>query len=389
MKPNTKVKATAERTTPAGIVNWNAKPISQTRQDVNAWRMAQNLYNQIPQKTYKLQLLFEDILKDALLSSQINNRKNQLFSAQFTLKKTNGDTDIENTKILQFGTFFRNISDAILNSIYFGYSVVEVNGTQVTPLPYTNICPADGFFYPDYTEDKGIEYRSMKEFGHFILEFNTGGIGLLNKAVPHVLFKRFAQSCWSELCEIYGIPPRVLKTNTQDKGALNRGEQMLRDMGAAAWFIIDKNEEFQFVTATATNGDVYNNLISLCNNELSLLVSGAVVGQDTKNGSRSKEQASQEMLWELVQSDMRLVEAHFNLTVLPALVKQGVIAKDLTFSFEPQEDLDQLWTITKEALPYYNVDPEWVKNKFGIEVTGIKEAQTQTKLNLGLNDFFA
>ena len=27
--------------------------------------------------------------------------------------------------------------------------------------------------------------------------------GLLNKAVPHVLFKKFAQSCWSELCEIY------------------------------------------------------------------------------------------------------------------------------------------------------------------------------------------
>ncbi|WP_446662918.1 phage portal protein family protein, partial [Flavobacterium psychrophilum] len=35
---------------------------------------------------------------------------------------------------------------------------------------------------------------------------------MLNKAVSHVLFKRFAQSCWSELCEIYGIPPRVLKT---------------------------------------------------------------------------------------------------------------------------------------------------------------------------------
>ena len=63
--------------------------------------------------------------------------------------------------------------------------------------------------------------------------------GLLNKAVPHALFKKFAHSCWSELCEIYGIPPRYIKTNTQDPEMLDRAEQMLRDMGSAAYFIID------------------------------------------------------------------------------------------------------------------------------------------------------
>jgi len=97
----------------------------------------------------------------------------------------------------------------------------------------------------------------MPEYGAWILEFGQPGeLGLLNNCVPHVLMKRFAQSCWSELCEIYDIPPRVMKTNTHDRGMVTRAEKMMKDMGSAAWFIIDGSEEFEFAQGVSTNGDV-------------------------------------------------------------------------------------------------------------------------------------
>ena len=45
--------------------------------------------------------------------------------------------------------------------------------------------------------------------------------------------------------------------------------------------------------------------------------------------------------------------------------------------------------MTVEAANFLEVDPEWVKTKFGIEVTGIKQEVTSRKLYLdGGESFF-
>ena len=251
-----------------------------------------------------------------------------------------------------------------------------------TTVPRTNVVPQSGLFYTDYTDALNtIRYREVAEYGTWILEFNGDGLGLLNKAVPHVLFKKFAASCWSELCEIYGIPPRVLKTNTQDRGMLDRGERMMKDMGAAAYFIIDKDELLEFADVVSTNGDVYKNLIQFCNNELSLLVSGAVIGQDTKNGNYSKEIAGQEMQWLLVQSDMRLIEDAYTNTILPALARIGIIKPGRRFRFMEAENTEQLYKFTTGFITTgrYRANPEWIKEKFGVEVEEIQPNEPATE----------
>lgn len=373
------------------------KSISRSRQDIKNWNDDLNTYNSADSpKTYPLQLLFNEIMIDAHLTSQIENRKQQVFSAEFSLKNEAGEVDDDQTAILKNLTIFRLVTNQMLDSIYFGYSVFEwsIEKTDtgqkinITPIPRTNFVPRLGLFYPDYSEDKSISYRDLPEYGTWILEFDTGDIGLLNKAVPHVLFKRFAESCWAELCEIYGIPPRVLKTNTQDQTLLNRAEQMMKDMGAASWFIIDETEEFEWAKGVDTNGDVYKNLMTVTRDEISLLISGAVIGQDTVNGNRSKDESAQEMLWQLVQSDMSLCEDHWNNIVLPALVKMGVLKPGLHFEFEQAEDLDQLFKFTTGLLPFKDVDNDWLKNTFGVEVIGDRSIQPGNNSLKFDSDFF-
>ena len=377
------------------------KAIARTRSDVLVWKNAlSNAENIDYPKMFPYYNLVKDMSLDAHLTSQIQNRKLKTISADFVIKKASGETHEELTDKLQKSVWFNTIIEHILDSIYMGYTLIELNrkeneelstGDLPTPLitlvPRQNVIPQKGIILKDYTDEKGLDYINAPEYGTWLLDFGTvGDLGLINKAIPHILFSRFAQSCWSELCEIYGIPPRVMKTNTRDRAALNRAEKMMTDMGAAAWFIIDESETFEWASnGVPSTGEVYNGLIKLCRDNISLLISGAVIGQDTKYGSKGKEESSQETLQDLVNADQTLVEQYMNEKVLSALYAIGVLPEDgLIFQYDQAEDLSELWKRTVDLMPYKNIPDEWIKDKFGVEVQGDRASNSQ---NLGL-DFF-
>lgn len=372
------------------------KAMARTKADVLTWKNAIAMASNIESpKTFPYYNLLEDMMLDAHTTSQIQNRKLKTVSSNFTIKNHTGETHQELTDRLQKSVWFNEIISYILDSIFFGYTLIEFNRTETDPkkvkidlIPRQNVLPKKGIILNDYQDDKGIDYLNAPEYGSWLIDFGTtGDLGLINKAIPHILFSRFAQSCWSELCEIYGIPPRVMKTNTRDSGALRRAEKMMTDMGAAAWFIIDETEKLEWATTgTPATGEVYNGLIKLCRDNISLLISGAIIGQDTQYGSRSKEQSSQDILQNLIDADQTLVEQYMNEKVLPALFKIGILPMDnLLFEYDKVEDLSELWTRTKEILPYKEVPNEWIKEKFGIEVQDRKDHPQQ---NLSADYFF-
>ena len=372
------------------------KAMARTKADVLTWKNAIAMASNIESpKTFPYYNLLEDMMLDAHTTSQIQNRKLKTVSSNFTIKNHTGEANTELTDLLQKSVWFNEIISYILDSIFFGYTLIEFNRTETDPkkvkidlIPRQNVLPKKGIILNDYQDDKGIDYLNAPEYGSWLIDFGTtGDLGLINKAIPHILFSRFAQSCWSELCEIYGIPPRVMKTNTRDSGALRRAEKMMTDMGAAAWFIIDETEKLEWATTgTPATGEVYNGLIKLCRDNISLLISGAIIGQDTQYGSRSKEQSSQDILQNLIDADQTLVEQYMNSKVLPALFKIGILPMDnLLFEYDKVEDLSELWTRTKEILPYKEVPNEWIKEKFGIEVQDRKNHPQQ---NLSADYFF-
>lgn len=350
------------------------KSISQSRKDIADWNLARQTAQRADNPRYHLlQDLYDAVADDALLTSQVNNRQQRTVAAPFEMADNTGHADDRATQALADTGLVPDIIQAILDSELYGYNVIELaeedGEKKVFTLPRRNIDPVNGLFYPDAYGNAAVAYRETREYRRWILDFCSGTLGLINKTVPHVLFKKFAQSCWSELCEIYGIPPRYVKTNTQDQQMLDRAEAMLREMGAAAAFVIDTTEDFQFAQGVSTNGDVYANLIRLCNQENSLLISGAVMGQDTANGNYSKEEAAIKILDRLVDADKRLVESYMNATVLPALAAIGWMpASQCRFRFAAAEDTDRLWQITKELLPYKEVDNKWIAEKFGVPV---------------------
>lgn len=369
---------------------------SLARKDIADWKSARLQATSVYEpKQLLLQTLFDEIMLDGLMTSQKGLRIDKTKGSDFILS-SGGKVDEEQTDKLRESGLYETLSEHCLEAKWYNHSLTEFytdNGRIVADLiPRKHVSPEVGRFYPDASGGAAVEYRDLPWFGRQLVEIcpRKGDLGLLNKAVPYVLIKKFALSCWSELCEIYGIPPRVLKTRTSDEASLRQAEHMMKEIGSAAYFIIDLEEQFEFAQGVATNGDVYKNIISTCDQQLSLLNLSAVLGQDTENGNRSKEESSVKLLESVVRADKRSVESAFNNTYLPALASMGFVKPGLRLEVVKEVDTASLWKMVYEASQYYEVDPEWIKDTFGIEVKGIRNTAPAAlrAQNGGESDFF-
>lgn len=351
------------------------------RRDIASWRNARMEATRADKpKQHQLQVLYSEVMLDAKMTSQIGLRINKSQAADWSLKK--GDrNDVEAMNRLKDNGLFDKLVKFIVESQFYCQSLVQFTfdkerNPDIELVPRANVSPATGIFYPDATANTGESYRDRPDFGTWILEFcpDKLDLGLLNKATPYVLMKKFAMSCWSELCEIYGIPPRVLKTDTQDQQMLDRAEAMMQEIGSAAYFIIDTEEEFEFAQASTTNGDVYKNFIATCDEQISLLNLGAVLGQDTEHGNRSKEESSTGLMEIIVEADKRKIAYYINRVAIPAMEALGIIPAGLRFEFAKATDTEKLWTMVFQASNFYEFDIEWLKQTFGMEITGPRQS---------------
>jgi hypothetical protein len=374
--------------------------VSETRKDIADWRNAKRMAQLAQNPRWdKLQQIYNLTASDAVLGAQIDNRVDVVKFSQSEIVNTLGNVNEGLTKELKKMPFIYDIIAAISESTIYEYSVSEFRIDSKTGLKRAknikreNIDPVFGRFYPRANDDKFVEYRDLKEYNRFILEFDSETLGLLDRCVSSALFKRFAMSCWSEYDEICGIPPRILKTQTSDPEMLARGKEMMREFGAASWALIDSTEELSFAQSVQHNGDVYNNLKDACNQEMSIAISRAQIGQDTKNGNRSKEEVSIQMLDRAIQSDKIMVEMHMNTTVIPALVSIGWLPANIgEFRFATTEDTDRLWDVVRYLSPYKEIDDDFILATFGVPTKPKRydaSASLIAKLTGGDPDFFA
>lgn len=103
------------------------KAISRARNDIASWKAALKEFDSVDNpKRVKLATLYEDILLDALLTSQIEQRIGRTLAADFVLKDASGVEDEEATRILNEAVWFPEIVRYILMSIFVGSTQIEL-----------------------------------------------------------------------------------------------------------------------------------------------------------------------------------------------------------------------------------------------------------------------
>ena len=355
------------------------KQASQTARDMQHWRRAKQVATRVDlPKRDLLDDLVNDLLYDTHLSSQMELRRDRSLAKPYTIIKADGSTDEETTALLSQSGAFSMLMQIALETPFFGHSLVEILPApeglfNANLLPRRHVVPKLGWILFDLSDSKGYDYRSDPGYGKTLIEMgDPNDLGILFDCAPATIYKRYAMASWSEFCEIYGIPPRVLKINTDDSEAMQRAADMMQRMGSANWAIVDKDEDLSFAAGVSDNGNIFQKLIYAAKEDVSLKICGATLGQDTQYGNRSKEESSLELLEAKCSSDRRMLERIMTSTVLPALARQGFIPEGLRFAYPQEEDKEALWTRTVSLLPYYNVDEEWIRNTFGVEITDAK-----------------
>lgn len=355
------------------------KQASQTARDMQHWRRAKQVATRVDlPKRDLLDDLVNDLLYDTHLSSQMELRRDRSLAKPYTILKADGSTDEETTALLSQSGAFSMLMQIALETPFFGHSLVEILPDPeglftANLLPRRHVVPKLGWVLFDLSDSKGYDYRSDPGYGKTLIEMgDPNDLGILFDCAPATIYKRYAMASWSEFCEIYGIPPRVLKINTDDSEAMQRAADMMQRMGSANWAIVDKDEDLSFAAGVSDNGNIFKQLIYAAKEDVSLKICGATLGQDTQYGNRSKEESSMELLEAKCSSDRRMLERIMTSTVLPALARQGFIPDGLRFVYPQEEDKEALWTRTVSLLPYYNVDEEWIRNTFGVEITEAK-----------------
>ena len=364
-----------------------AQQVFRARQDIKRWRNAISQAEQIgTPNRIELVRIYRDIILDGHLSSIIQTRKINVLGKNYNIKDAKGEIDDEMTEIFH-SNWFRKFTDYALDSIFWGTTLIEFGDivddflTDVDQIPYENMNPELQIVKRNiYSSTDGEKYNEKPFYNWNIEVKEQEDFGLLNKCVPLIIWKKNALGAWSIRADIFGMPLRIGKTDTRDPESRGNMISMMENMDAATWGVFDHDDEIQLVESSGTSGhDIYKDLVSQANSELSKLVLGQTGTTDEKSFVGSAE-VHERVSNSYTVSDMAWFTFLINDQLIPKLQKLGLVSENSVFGFDTKETLSvsEQWEIDSEMMKTVNVDNEYLMEKYG---TKIIDGSAQALLN--------
>lgn len=374
------------------------------RQDIKKWRDAYQaaLDFENPQRV-ELYSLYKDAMLDLHLLGAVRNRKLAVLGKKFYIADKEGKKDPELTKLLQ-KRWFRQLLGHAMDSIFWGHSLIQFGDiirepklkfTKTMIVPRVHVCPEFQTVVKEVGGEgkKGTSYKE-NPYALWTLEFGESHeLGMLNPLVKEVISKKFALQFWDQFAEIFGMPLRVAKTTSSDKKEHARIENMLEDMGSAAWALFPEGTTLEI--KESTKGDAYNvydKRVLRANSEISKAVLGQTMTMDD-GASQSQAVVHEDVADSICDSDTQDVLEFCNEDLMPLLIIHGwpftpdhQILIDDSHEFSPEEMKD----IEEMLLGEYDVEPKYFIEKYNVPIIAKKSETTNPKTELaGTNGFFA
>ena len=171
------------------------------------------------------------------------------------------------------------------------------------------------------------------------------------------------------------MPIRIAKTTARDPKDRTQIESMLSSMGAAAWGLFPDGTDIDIKETTRGDAfNVYDKRIERANSELSKGILNQTMTID--NGSSlSQSEVHLEVFENVVEKDADLVRDIVNGQLLPRMVKHGFPVKGLRFEWDNSIDYtpEQQLEYEKMILDRFEVNPQYLIDKYGVPITGKKE----------------
>lgn len=352
-----------------------------TEHDISHWRYACQLAVNVENPS-RLQLydIYNDVDLDAHLTGAIGQVNGFVKCRSFKLTNPKGDT-VKDAEVYFNTEWFKDLLDYILESIYWGHSLIElgdvitdengnINFNGVKLIPRKHVIPEYGRIVKNLGESwkYGIDYRSAPYVDWLIEAGKKDDLGLYRKAALHTIPKKYAGAFWDTFAEMFGIPVRIAKTTARDENERKKVASMMENMGAKAWGVFDDTTDIELVESSKGDAfNVYDKRIDRCNSELSKLVLKQTMTIED-GSSLSQSQTHMKVFKNLIEAYCDMVRDVVNNQLLPKMVKHGFPVKGLTFNWDDPVDYtpEQQVAIEQMVLNNYEVDGSYFQDKYSI-----------------------
>lgn len=345
-------------------------------QDIGKWRTAltaaENVNN--PQRYWLLQT-YNDVILDAHTTACIQQRKNLTLSRNFVVLNKDKSENEQLTEMLE-SQWFRDFLDLSLDSMFWGYSLIQFdslvndNFNEVNLVPRQFVKPEFSIVTKNWGDTVGINYKESPYNEFCIGVGKPRDLGLLNKVAPLVIWKKNALSAWAQHQEIFGSPIRIGKTSSRDKKTTDNMDNMLKNMGVAAWGRFDTSDIIELIESNKADAYmVFDMMIERCNSEIAKLILGQT-GTTAEKSFVGSAEVHERILKQYGENDEHFIENVLNYQLIPML--EGLGIKFNGAKIETEED-DELGLVERskidlELLKYYEIDPEYIEKTYGTPV---------------------
>lgn len=332
-------------------------PVQLTRMkaDLTEWRQAMSeaelAYN--PHRV-RMQRMFIDTILNGHIFGLMEARKDLTMLRSFEFVKRQGDKLVPSkdlTQQFEDYTWFSAFMEYVLDSIFFGYSLISLgdiidgNFSEVDIVRRWNVSP-------DRRQVTSITYSlsglswddpQYNPWHVYVPTPNRNGVGkcgygLFYNAAIYEIFLRNTLGFNGDFVELYSQPYRVGKTTKTNESERAELENAIKNMGSSGWAIIDPMDEITFLETQlgGTGWQGYDNFESRCQKLVSKIFLGHADGIDSTPGKLGSGQDGNESpvakaLRAKQIKDARFVLPVVNTALMPRLKKFGFRVPDEYF----------------------------------------------------------
>lgn len=371
-----------------------------TKKDIASWRkdhqMAINFENP---KRVGLHSLYDFIVSiDSHVEGVVERTKLGIMQKKFRLVDKNGKEITEKTNLLE-SDWFKIFMDLALEAHYYGHSLIEIRNqiligdkpafANVSIIPRNHVCPEYGVLLKEISDEpkNGIPYRGV--WPNMLIEVGQPkALGKFLKICPQAISKKNAQIFWDDFSERFGIPIIVASMKTRDVEQQKKVSAQLKGLGSKATLVI--NDDVTFEKIETSKGDAYmvfDQRILRAEEQISIALAGQTM-VFSNGASKAQGEVHEKGFAEVKFALADRLKDVINDQLLPLLILNGFPVEGLRFEWNDAYEFSPEETAKAEALAlqYYEVDPKYFVDKYGIPITGVKK---QEQPNFSLNDFFA
>jgi SPP1 gp7 family putative phage head morphogenesis protein len=338
-----------------------------------------------PNRNY-LYNIYKEIVLDTHLQAVMDRIRFKCTNTQI-LYLVNGKPDTKHpiNKILKT-KFFQDLIKHIIDARFWGHSLIQLNflhpqfdpvQQQGVELIYRwNVRPEFGDILQNQSDQTGIPYRDPP-YNFFLLEIGASDdLGLLNKAVPSIMYKRFGMRDAAEFLEIYGMPIPVIKYDPRIPGSYNEAKQSLENRGSNGGIAVPIGSEFELKdSAKAGNYQAFEMHAAFHNKEISKLFLGQTMTTEA-GSSLSQSQTHLDTEREVIAHYKMGVEFDLNDKFKHILSLHGYDLGEGVLAYDHNEKLNlaQLSDVLAKLQPFIDIPPSFIYERFSIPEPTAAEA---------------